>query len=95
MLSRTTLSSAASYQKRRSQQTRHIHPMLDRCWTDVVDGGPTLVQHWVDVSSSLEQVRRVTVRLHERIRVRILVQVTIYRIIRDDPLDQSEACDIS
>ena len=31
------------------QQTRHIDPMLEQCWADVVDGGPTLVQHWVDV----------------------------------------------
>ena len=35
------------------QQTRHIDPMLDQCWADVVDGGPTLVQHWVDVSCFL------------------------------------------
>ena len=24
---------------------RHIYPMLDRCWANVVDGGPTLVKH--------------------------------------------------
>ena len=35
------------------QQTRHIHPMLDQCWVDVVDGGPALVKHWVDVSCLL------------------------------------------
>ena len=26
-----------------SQETRHIDPMLDQCWFDVVDGGSTLV----------------------------------------------------
>ena len=29
--------------------TRHIDPMLDQCWANVVDGGPTLVQLWIDV----------------------------------------------
>ena len=24
--------------------------MMDKCWASVEDGGPTLVQHWVDVS---------------------------------------------
>ena len=24
--------------------------MFDQCWTNVVDGGPTLVKQWVDVS---------------------------------------------
>ena len=33
-----------------TQQTRDIDPMLDQCWASVVDGGQTLVQHWVDVS---------------------------------------------
>ena len=23
--------------------------MVDQCWANVVDGGPTLVKHWVDV----------------------------------------------
>ena len=32
-----------------SQQTRDIDPMLCQCWASVVDGGPTLAQHWVDV----------------------------------------------
>ena len=27
--------------------------MLDRCWADVVDGGPTSDQHWVDVTCLL------------------------------------------
>ena len=35
------------------QQTRHIYPMFDQCWTNVVDGGPTLVKHWVDMSCFL------------------------------------------
>ena len=33
-----------------SQQTRDIDLMLDQCWATVYDAGPTLVQHWVDVS---------------------------------------------
>ena len=32
-----------------TQQTRHIYPMLNQCWANVVDGGPTLVQCWIDV----------------------------------------------
>ena len=27
--------------------------MFDQCWTNVVDGGPTLVKHWLDVSCLL------------------------------------------
>ena len=30
-----------------AQQTRHIDPMFDQCWADVVDGVPALVQHWM------------------------------------------------
>ena len=33
-----------------TQQTRDIDPMMDQCWASVVDGGTTLVQHWVDFS---------------------------------------------
>ena len=36
-----------------SQQTRHIDPMLDQCLANVVDGGPTVIQHWVDVACLL------------------------------------------
>ena len=32
------------------RQTRHAYPILGQCWLSVVDGGPTLVQHWVNVS---------------------------------------------
>ena len=38
---------------RLSQQTPRINPMSDQCWANVVDGGPTLVRHWVDVSCFL------------------------------------------
>ena len=31
-----------------SQQTRDIRPLLLQCWANVVDGGPTLNQHWLD-----------------------------------------------
>ena len=36
-----------------TQQTRDIEPMLGQCWTDVVDGGPALTQHWFNVSCLL------------------------------------------
>ena len=36
-----------------SQQTRYINPMLAQCWPTVYDAGPTLDQHWVDVSCLL------------------------------------------
>ena len=32
---------------------RGIEPMLYQCWASVVDGGPALEQHWVDVSCLL------------------------------------------
>ena len=36
-----------------TQQTRDIEAMLGQCWADVVDGGPTLNQHWFNVSCLL------------------------------------------
>ena len=33
-----------------SQQTTEVHQMLFLCWTSVVDGGPTLKQHWFNTS---------------------------------------------
>ena len=30
--------------------TRDIQPMLGQCWAAVADGGPTLTQHWFNVS---------------------------------------------
>ena len=35
------------------QQTRDIEPMLVQYWADVVDGGPTSNQHWLNVSCFL------------------------------------------
>ena len=35
------------------QQTRYIAPLLVQCWASVVDGGPTLNQHWDNVSCLL------------------------------------------
>ena len=35
------------------QQTREINPMLVQCWASIVDGGPTLYQHWLDASCLL------------------------------------------
>ena len=34
------------------QQTRHVQPMLFYCWANVEDGGPTLKQHWFNISLS-------------------------------------------
>ena len=66
------------------------------------DGGPTLTQHWFNVSCLLGYHRGgvlfVITGRHLITRVRILVQVTIYRrlwIGRDGHLDQSKAYDIS
>ena len=36
-----------------SQQTRHVNPMLVECWASVLDVGPILQQHWVDISCLL------------------------------------------
>ena len=36
-----------------TQQTRDIEPLLDQCWANVVDGGPTLIQQWFNVSCLL------------------------------------------
>ena len=35
------------------QQTRQIYTMFDQCLSNVIDGRPTLVKHWVDVSCFL------------------------------------------
>ena len=32
------------------KKTLCVDPMLVQCWADVVDGGPTLNQHWVNAS---------------------------------------------
>ena len=37
----------------RTRQTRHIYPMFEQRWSNVVDGGPSLDKHWVDVSCLL------------------------------------------
>ena len=39
-----------------TQHTRHIYPMFDQWWANVVDGGPALVKHWVHVSCLLRRV---------------------------------------
>ena len=44
---------ATSLARMCTQQTQHIYPMFDQCWVNVVDDGPTLVKHWVDVSCVL------------------------------------------
>ena len=36
-----------------SQQTRHIHPMLVQYCVGLADSGPTMYQHWVNVSCLL------------------------------------------
>ena len=36
------------------QQTRDAKPVLFECWATVADGGPTLKQHWLNVSCLLD-----------------------------------------
>ena len=36
--------------------------MFDQCWANVVDGGPTLVKYWVDVSRDPSAIIGVRVR---------------------------------
>ena len=35
------------------QQTRYVEPMSFYCWASVADNGPTLKQHWLNVSCLL------------------------------------------
>ena len=56
-----------------TQQRRYINPMLVQCWASVVDGGPTLDQHWV---SSIIMIIRVLARGHGR-----LCSINCYRKI--------------
>ena len=51
-----------------SQQTRYIEPMLGQCWSDVVDGGPILAQHWFNVTCLLGHWRKTTVADHSDVR---------------------------
>ena len=38
-----------------TQHTRDIHPRMVQCWTGVVDGGPTLNRHLMNVSYLLDR----------------------------------------
>ena len=38
------------------QQIRNVQPMLVQCWPSIVDDGPTLYQHWLNVSCLLERL---------------------------------------
>ena len=55
----TVVAAGAEYQHMRatipgpSQQTRYIEPMLVYCWADVADDGPTLNEHWFNVTCLL------------------------------------------
>ena len=40
---------AEPLERRSSQKTRDIHPIPGQCWATIVDGGPALTRHWVDV----------------------------------------------
>ena len=33
----------------KSPETKDIHPILGQCWASVVDGGLTLIHHWMNV----------------------------------------------
>ena len=41
------------------EQTRYIDPILGECWADVVEGGPTFTQHWVNASCLLWGERQI------------------------------------
>ena len=49
-----------------AQQIRGINPMLTLCRVTVYDGGPTLKQHWVNVSCLLVRLGRHINRLNAR-----------------------------
>ena len=40
-----------------TQQTRDVKPMLFQCWPTVFDVGPTIKQHWFNVSRLLGMCR--------------------------------------
>ena len=46
-----------------AQQARGVDPMLVYCWASVADGGPTLKQHWFNVSFLLGRPRKPNVVL--------------------------------
>ena len=51
-----------------TQQTRHIYLIFDQFWANVVDGGPILVKHWVEVSyfcwvRSIERVQNLSMHV--------------------------------
>ena len=39
--------------RKTTQQTCDVYPMLFKCWPIAFDAGPTLKQHWVNISSLL------------------------------------------
>ena len=51
----TTLGPPPSFEIKieHTQETQDIETMLGQCWADVVDIGPTLTQHWFNVSCLL------------------------------------------
>ena len=53
-----------------TQQTRDVQPMLVQCWASVEDDGPTLYQHWLNVSCLLVRYMystNVVLMLHGRV----------------------------
>ena len=49
MAQRVLLRVATTVPQNTRHQTLDIDLLLDQCWASVVDDGPTLIQHWVDV----------------------------------------------
>ena len=37
-------------------RSRDIQPMLAQCWSSVADDGPTLRQHWLNISCLLNSI---------------------------------------
>ena len=51
------------------QLAQYIKPIFDRCWSIVYDAGPTLGQHWLDISCLLASwVVVSTSAFHARVR---------------------------
>ena len=73
------------------QQTRYINPMLVQCWSTVYDAGPTLYQHWVDVSCLLWKHHRYSVVLPSKRSKR---QNNYVRILGQHRRQGTTVCDV-
>ena len=68
------------------QQIRGVDTTLANCWANVVDGGPTLNQHWVSIVERLDE--RTDNRTDERAAWQ-LIPLNLNIIIKKLPIAQS------